>query len=225
MKRLLVLLFAIVLVAPELPGAMAVESTVAARERRQRVATDSLKNGLDALKDNKLDDAITQLTKAIENERVLAEENRVLARYGRGLAYFNKKDCPSAMLDFDTIKDAKANDGQYHYVRYFCLDQAGDKAGAMAALDKAVEVTTDKVDFVRFRCITRFNEKDFANAIPDCERVVAAKPEDADIWLALGQSAELTKQKDKALNAYQKLLALRPDSKPAQDGIKRMGGQ
>lgn len=224
MMRLLVVLFAVALIGPTLPSAMAVESAGAARERRQKEAADGLKKGLDALKDNKLDEAITELTKAVENERALNEENRTLARYGRGLAYFNKKDCPNAMLDFDQLKDAKANDGQYHYIRYVCLDQAGDKAGGAAALDKAIEVTTDKVDFVRVRCINRFNAKDFANAIPDCEKVVAAKPEDSDIWLAIGQSAELTNQKDKALNAYRKLIGLKPDSKPAQDGIKRMGG-
>lgn len=222
MMRFLVLMIAVVVGVSTLPSASAVESAGAGRERRQKEASDALKKGLDALKEEKLEEAIEKLTTAIESGRSLSEENRTLALYGRGLAYFNKKDCPNTMLDFDKLAEAKASDGQYHYIRHICLDQAGDKAGASAALDKAIEVTTDKVDFVRVRCINRFNAKDFANAIPDCEKVVAAKPDDADIWLAVGQSAELSNQKDKALSAYQKLLALKPDSKQAQDGIKRM---
>jgi tetratricopeptide (TPR) repeat protein len=224
MTRLLVLLFALLVAAPHMSVAGAVESASAGRERRLKEASDGLKKGLDLLNEQKYDEAIVELTRAVDNERALSPENRALARYARGLAYFNKKDCAKAMEDFAPLAEARANDGQYHYIRYVCLDQAGDKPGAAAALDKAVEVTPDKVDFVRVRCINRFNAKDFANAIPDCEKVVAAKPDDADIWLAIGQSAEMTNQKDKALNAYRKLLALKPDSKPAQDGIKRMGG-
>jgi tetratricopeptide (TPR) repeat protein len=223
MKRFFILLFATMMVASAMPTANAVESASAGRERRAKEADDARKAGIKALEANDYDTAITKLTEALES-RGLGKENRGLVVYARGLAYFNKKDCPNAMKDFDEIAEDRASDGQYHYIRYVCLGQAGDKAGATAALDKAVEVSTDKVDFVRVRCIDRFNAKDFANAIPDCEKVVATKADDADIWLAIGQSAELTNQKDKALNAYRKLLALKPDSKPAQDGIKRMGG-
>jgi tetratricopeptide (TPR) repeat protein len=200
------------------------ESAGAARERRQKEALTALNKGFDLLKEDKLDEAIAEFTKAIEGGRALDDEKRNAGLYGRGLAYFNKKDCPNTMLDFDKLAEAKVADGQYHYVRSICLEQAGDKAGAAAALDKAVEATPDKVDYVRIRCINRFNAKDFSNALPDCERVVAAKPEDADIWQAIGQGAEVSGQKDKAIAAYRKLLTLRPDSKPAQDGLKRLGG-
>jgi tetratricopeptide (TPR) repeat protein len=223
MKRLLLAVCALAIAAPVLPTAYAVESASAARERRQAASQKALKDGLDALGKEDYDKAITLLTEALDG-RGLTAENKVIALYGRGLAHFNKKDCPSTMKDFDQLQTEKASDPQYHYIRSVCLAEAGDKPGADAALDKAVELSPDKPDFIRIRCINRTNAKDYANAIADCEKYLALKGDDADVWLAVGQMAEVQKLNDKARAAYQRVLQLKPDSAPAKDGLKRIGG-
>lgn len=214
---------AALLFASGMPGASGIDSAGSVGERRQREALVALSEGLKALETKDYDTAISRLNKAVDNKN-LTSENQVAALYGRGFAYYRKDDCPNAMTDFDRIMVEKANDGQYHFIRFACLDKAGDRAGAVAALDKAIEVAPDRADILRVRCVLRFNGQDFVKALPDCEKVVASIPGDADIWLAIAQSLETLGQKDKALNAYRKLLSLKPDSKPAQDGIQRMGG-
>lgn len=222
--RVMAAILALALAIPFAPSAAAIESGGGFRERRQTEARAALEKGIVFIKENKFDEAIKEFSKALESESALNKENRELAKYLRGLAQFNKGDCLAAMADFDHLAESRAGDSKYHFVRAVCLEKSGDSIGGAASLDRAIELSPNAVEFIRVRCINRINTKDFGNAIPDCERVVALKPDDADIWLAIGQSSELSNQKDKALNAYRKLLTLKPDSKPAQDGIKRLGG-
>ncbi|HAH09894.1 MAG TPA: hypothetical protein DCL54_08110 [Alphaproteobacteria bacterium] len=217
-KRLMILACALASFAAA-PGVLAVESASQARERRAKEVVDMANAGNTALKDGNFDLAIEKFSGALD--RGISGDNKAVALYGRGLAYFQKKDCPNAMKDFDQIVEQRATDAQFHFVRALCLVQAGDKPGAYASVDKAIAIAPEKPEYYRFKCIDRFNAKDFTGALPDCEKTVSLTPDDADIWLAIGQSAELTNDKVKARGAYEKLLALKPDSQGAKDGLAR----
>ena len=58
---------------------------------------------------------------------------------------------------------------------------------------------------------------DYRTAIMLLNKVVAAKPKDADAWNYLGFSNRKLKRFDKALNAYQKALSIDPDHRGANE--------
>ena len=58
---------------------------------------------------------------------------------------------------------------------------------------------------------------DYRTAIMLLNKVVAAKPKDADAWNYIGFSNRKLKRFDKALNAYQKALSIDPDHRGANE--------
>ncbi len=58
---------------------------------------------------------------------------------------------------------------------------------------------------------------DYRTAIMLLNKVVVAKPKDADAWNYIGFSNRKLKRFDKALNAYQKALSIDPDHRGANE--------
>lgn len=206
------------------PASRAVESVSSAKERHQAKAMASFNEGIALVNGNKPKEAIEPLTEAIESHQ-LSKESQVTAIFARGVAYAQSDDCANAIKDLDAVAAEKSGEGQYHYIRYICLEKTGDKVGASAALDKAIELSPDHIDYVRIRCVDNINAKNLAKALPDCEKSVAAKPDDWVIWLAISQASEILGQKDKALEGYRKVISLQPDNASAKEGLQRLGAK
>lgn len=224
MVRVVLALCVLALAAPLMPSAHAIESVSAANERRQREAMEALNQGIGLLNTQKSKEAIAPLTKAIESNK-LGAENMVVAKFARAMAQIQTDDCQNAMKDLDAVSEAKAADGQYHYLRFVCLEKVGDKINAAAALDKAIELSPDRPEYIRTRCVASINAKNLEKAMPDCEKVVAANPDDWAIWLAIAQGSEIQGHKDKALEGYRKVVALQPDNQSAKEGLQRLGAK
>ena len=198
------------------------------RERREREAEakrkqlpEMQKKCAEAYNQGKDHDAIVGCTAIIDGKFL---EGKDLAQiYAvRGAAYLRKKDFAKALADFEAASANDPTEFQNYLGAYIAATQLGDKGKATAALNKGLEIKPDSVDLLRVRCIEKFNAKDFAGAIPDCEKVVAAKADDADVWLAIAQAAEQLKDKAKAKAAYEKVLALNPANTTAKDGLARV---
>ncbi|MEQ1865509.1 MAG: tetratricopeptide repeat protein, partial [Micropepsaceae bacterium] len=74
------------------------------------------------------------------------------------------------------------------------------------------------------RCIMLFNRKDFAGALPDCEKALAASPDNKNLLTATSQAAEQVGNKPRAAELYRRLLALDPGNPTATEGLKRTTG-
>ena len=120
--------------------------------------------------------------------------------------------------------ELRLNDGDLYFSRAACYLELNQNDKALADLDMAVKVDPDAVMYRNARCILLFNKKDFAGALPDCEKALAATPNDKNILTALSQAAEQTGNKPRAADAYRKLLALDPGNQTAIEGLKRVGG-
>ncbi len=95
---------------------------------------------------------------------------------------------------------------------------------ALADLDSAVKVDPDAVLYRSARCVLLFNRKDFAGALPDCEKALAASPDDKNLLMATSQAAEQAGNTQRAAELYRKLLAVDPGNPVATEGLKRTAG-
>lgn len=224
MQRLALAMLAIGIAGTHLP-ANAVENLESRRERQNKekaqAQKDLNKKCFESYNNNKDDDAIAACSGLIDAK---AYEGAELGNvyFTRASAHMRKGECDKAVPDLLQAQTLQGETAQNHWAQFFCAQKAGDKATALAAIDKAVAMAPDNVDYVRSRCVFKFNSKDYAGAVTDCEAVTLKKPDDADIWLAFAAASEVTKQFDKARIGYTKVLSLKPDNQGAADGLKRV---
>jgi tetratricopeptide (TPR) repeat protein len=70
----------------------------------------------------------------------------------------------------------------------------------------------------------RLLEKDWAGAVQHLERSVALDPQYVQAWVWLGQGYQNSGNRDKAIDAYRKALALDPNQPDANKGVKVLSG-
>jgi len=99
---------------------------------------------------------------------------------------------------------------------YIALSEAehsrNNEAKSREYLSKAIELDSTNTNLRRQLGISYFDEKDYADAIPQLEQVVKADPKDADFLYMLGKSYEATKAYAQALPILQQVLRIKPDS-------------
>ena len=229
-KRLLAILGLLTVVISLSAPAFAVEGVAERQQRKRLEAQKYPQQASEALQSNNPDLAIELFTKTIDS-RAYADQPQAMGEiyFGRGNAYRMKKDCTSAIVDYDkaieVLKQPGAVEhGDIFFTRAACYLELKQDDKALADLDSAVKVDPDAVMYRNARCIVLFNRKDFAGALPDCEKALAATPDDKSLLTAISQSAEQTGDRARAAAAYRKLLALEPGNPIATEGLKRVGG-
>jgi tetratricopeptide (TPR) repeat protein len=222
-KRVFAIIGSAVIVALFATQAFAVEGVAERAQRKKMEAQKLPQEATEALQKNDPDRAIDLFTKAIDS-RAFNDQPQTIGDlyYGRGNAWRIKGDCTKALADYDEALKT-INDGDLYFTRAACHLELKQDDQALADLDQAVKVDPDAQMYRGARCILLFNRKDFAGALPDCEKAHAGKPDDKNVLTALSQAAEQTGDKAKAADAYRKLLALEPGNPIATEGLKRVG--
>lgn len=222
-RFLLVLSLLAVLPALTLPS-YAVED-VATRQARKRAEAQQLPNqALEALQAKDFDRAIELYTKAINSGAFKDQPDTIGALYfNRGNAYRQKGDCTNAVADYtEALKHVEK--GDIYFSRAACyLDQKQEDL-ALADLDAAVKTDPSAFGYRSARCILLFNRKDFAGALPDCEKALTSKPDDKNLLTAAAQAAEQVGNRARAAELYAKLQSVDPGNPVATEGLKRVGG-
>lgn len=212
---------AIILVALTLPS-FAVEGVSERQERKKREAQAYPQQATEALQNNDPDRAIDLFTKAIDS-RAFKDQPETMGElyFGRGNAYRMKKDCTTALVDYNKAAET-LQEGDLYFTMAACYLELKQDDQALAALDKAIKVDPDASMYRNARCILLFNRKDFAGALPDCEKALTATPEDKNLLTAAAQASEQTGNKPRAAELYRKLLAVDPGNPIATEGLKRV---
>ena len=224
LTRLLAALLAALLVSSSVMPAYAIEDASARRARQQREAQSLPNEAMEALNKQDADTAIKLYTKAIDSGAFRGQPEMMgQLYYGRGLAYRLKKDCANAIPDFDKAAEL-INKGDVYFSRAACYLDLNQEDKALADFDLAIKTDPEAPAYRKARCIIMFNKKDFASALPDCEKALAAAPDDKNLLLAASQAAEQTGNRPKAAELYRKLLAVDPGNPVATEGLKRVGG-
>jgi tetratricopeptide (TPR) repeat protein len=223
-KRILAGLGVVTIIAALVLPAIALELPAERRARQQAAAQKLPQQADEAMKANNFDKAIELYTKAIES-KAFDEQPQTIGNlyFARGLAYRQKQDCNAAIPDLKKALET-INKGDIHFALAACHLTLNQEDLALTDLDNAVKVDPDAVMYRSARCKLLFNKRDFAGAVPDCEKALAATPADKDLLVATAQAAEQTGNRTRAAEIYRKLLAADPGNTVATEGLKRVGG-
>ncbi len=224
LKRVFAALGVITILAALTLPSFAVEGVGERQERRKREAQAYPQQAYEALQKNELDRAIELYTKAIDS-RAFKDQPQTLGEiyFGRGNAYRLKKDCTTALVDYNKAAET-LQEGDLYLTMAACYLELKQEDQALVALDTAVKLDPDAAMYRSARCKLLFNRKDFAGAVPDCEKALAATPDDKYVLTAASQAAEQTGNRPRAAELYRKLLAVDPGNPIATEGLKRLGG-
>ncbi|MEQ1753457.1 MAG: tetratricopeptide repeat protein [Micropepsaceae bacterium] len=224
LTRLFSAFIALSMIASFTLPASAIEDAAARRERQAREAQNYPSMALDALNKKDADLAIQLYTKAIDSG-AFRDQPETLGQlfYGRGLAFRMKKDCTAAVADFDKAANY-INKGDLFFSRAACHLDMNQEDAALVDLDLAIKADPAAPMYRSARCIMLFNRKDFAGALPDCEKALEAAPADKNILMAASQAAEQSGNRPRAAELYRKLLAIDPGNPVATEGLKRVAG-
>jgi tetratricopeptide (TPR) repeat protein len=223
-KRFLASLGVLAVVVAMAAPAFGVEDIATRRARKKIEAQQYPSQASEALQDKNPDLAIELFTKAIDS-RAFDDQPQTLGEiyYGRGNAYRMKKDCPSAIKDYDKAAET-LREGDLYFTRAACHLELQHDDLALADLDTAIKIDPEAVMYRSARCILLFNRKEFATALPDCEKALAAQPADKGLLTATSQANEQVGNKARAAEVYRKLLAVDPGNQIATEGLQRTGG-
>ena len=224
LKRILAGLGAVIIVASIALPALAIEGAAERRERQKREALTLPSKAEQAMNASKFDEAIELYTKAIDSGAFNGQPDTIGNLYfGRGLAHRQKQDCNAAIPDFTKALET-INKGDIHFSLAACHLTLNQEDLALKDLDNAVKADPEAVMYRAARCKLLFNKKDFAGALPDCEKAFASITNDKDLMVATAQAAEQTGNRARAAEVYRKLLAADPGNTIAAEGLKRTGG-
>ncbi|MEQ1868319.1 MAG: tetratricopeptide repeat protein [Micropepsaceae bacterium] len=224
LKRLLVVLGLLTILISVSTPSFAVEG-VSERQARKRIEAQKYPSqAQEAMQAKDYDRAIELYTKAIDS-KAFNDQGEALGKlyFGRGIAHRAKNDCATAISDFDKAAET-LDDGDLFFSRAACYLELKQDDKALADFDKAIKADPEAPLYRSARCIMLFNRKDFAGALPDCEKALAASPDDKNLLTAASQAAEQVGNKPRAAELYRKLLAVDPGNPTATEGLKRTAG-
>lgn len=179
----------------------------------------AVKAGDEAMNAKDYNTAVAEYTKAIESKE-LEGDNLGAILLNRGVAYFNLKQCPSAITDFSgSIEASKTPNPSAYAGRGQCLIETGKAAEGVADYKQAVTLAPGEASFVGGLCTSAFNAKIYAESGPACEAYAVFVPTDKQIIEAAAVSYQNAGNKAKALEMWNKLLALDPASAVAKQGV------
>lgn len=223
-KRILAFLGMMTMVAAIALPAFAVEGVSERQARKKLEAQKYPFQASEALNNNDPDRAIELFTKAIDS-RAFNDQPDALGNiyFGRGNAHRKKGDCTSANADYTKALEF-VQKGDIYFSRAACNIQLKQDDAALADLDAAIKVDPEAASYRSARCIMLFNRKDFAGALPDCEKALAAAPTDKALLTATSQANEQVGNKPRAAEVYRRLLTADPGNPIATQGLQRTGG-
>ena len=222
-RTLIVLTMATAAVAIAIP-AVAVEGVAERQARKKQEAQKLPYQAQEAMNNNNPDLAIQLFTKAIDS-RAFNDQPDAMGNiyFGRGNAYRKKGDCTNAVADYTKALEF-VQKGDIYFSRAACYLELKQDDLALADLDSAVKLDPEAGGYRSARCIMLFNRKDFAGALPDCEKALTSTPNDKSLLTAASQAAEQTGNRPRAAELYRKLLAVDPGNPVATEGLKRTAG-
>lgn len=192
--------------------------------KEERISPDTVKAvqaGDAAMQAGDFATAISEYTKAIQSKE-LKGDNLGAILLNRGIAYVSVKQCPEASADFTGAIEASSAPHPSAYAgRGQCHMEAGQTAEGIADMKQAIALAPTEATYVGALCTSAFNAKIFVEAGPACEAYSVFVPTDAQIVEASAVAYQNAGNKAKALEMWNRLLALDPNSAVAKQGVQQ----
>lgn len=119
--------------------------------------------------------ALESLNKAIR----LKEYSKAL--FTRALILQQSGRCDGAIVDITKVLQQEPQNGRAHYIYADCLEQSGERERAMGEYNKAIELESDPLFYLR-RGLLRAQTGDYSNAIMDMSHAIKINPRYAEAW-------------------------------------------
>lgn len=193
------------------PGATAALELLAQSDPGRETAVRYFNLAAEAVRNNKTDDAIPLLKRAMEIDPSLDQAYTALA----GI-YLPRKNYKEALAIGEKLKAQKPDSAEALTIQYQAYQGLGDKAKTQevkAAMDAANATQTPESAFNQG--VTLYNANNTAEAIKAFERVLAAKPDHAKAHYMLGLSYVASNDMAKAKGHLQKFVELAPNDPDA----------
>jgi tetratricopeptide (TPR) repeat protein len=164
---------------------------------------------------------------AILQRRIALDPNSDEAYYFMGLSYKEMKQYPEALAALKqaaVLGDAKAD---RHFWLGILYEQVDSTAQSTAEFERSTSLDSSSATAaIAFRQLGyhRLLQKDFSGATPLLERAVAINPKDVQALVWLGQGYQNSQNRAKAVENYQRVLAIEPTQADALRGLKSLTG-
>lgn len=151
--------------------------------------------------------AVTEYDEAI---RLNAKNN--WAYLGRGVTHGLMNELDSAMKDFDTVVESTESSAKCQALAFAgragIRSFRGDSDGALAELDRGIEIKQDLVDLWDYRALTWARRGEFQKALSDSNEALRQQPNYPQCYRARALVAYLMGDLPKCLATYERALQL-----------------
>jgi tetratricopeptide (TPR) repeat protein len=163
----------------------------------------------------------------ILQRRIALDPNSDEAYYYMGLSYKEMKQYPEALAALKqavALADGKAD---RHFWLGILYEQADSTNQAVAEFQRSVQLdSTSATAAIAFRQLGYhlLLQKDYTGATPLLERAVAINPKDQQALLWLAQGYQNSRNREKAIENYQRVLSIDPKQPDALKGLSSLTG-
>jgi tetratricopeptide (TPR) repeat protein len=164
---------------------------------------------------------------AVLQRRIALDPNSDEAYYFMGLSYNVMKQYPQALDALRQAVSLAEGKGDRHYWLGALYEQSDSIAASVEQYQRSVELDSTSVTAaLAFRQLgyRRLLGKDYAGATPFLERAVAISPKDVQALIWLAQGYHNSNNRTKAMENYQRVLAIDPKQPDALKGVKSLTG-
>ncbi|MEM7108970.1 MAG: tetratricopeptide repeat protein [Bacteroidota bacterium] len=171
----------------------------------RQTAQEYFNKGVKLCQENKFEEAITILSKAIDQE-----VSHLDARYNRAKAYIKLGEFNAAINDFTQLINLQPKVAFYYSERGVAYHLATERTKALADLDKAVELEPEKPFRYASRAFIKDHYGDLQGALSDYEKAIALDPGDAISHNNKGLVEEKLGYKERSKKSFNKADQLDP---------------
>jgi tetratricopeptide (TPR) repeat protein len=161
------------------------------------------------------------------SRRIALDPNSDEAYYFMGLSYKEMKQYPEALEALRRAAELGDSKADRHFWLGILYEQVDSTAQAVTEFGRSVSLdSTSATAAVAFRQLGyhRLLVKDFTGATPLLERAAAINPKDIQTLVWLGQGYQNSLNRTKAMESYQRVLAIDPKQPDALKGVKSLTG-
>jgi tetratricopeptide (TPR) repeat protein len=171
---------------------------------------DHFSKGTECLNNGMYDNAIAELSKAIE-----INPNNALAYNNRGSAYYSEGRYDQAISDYSKAIDINPTLDKPYYSRGLAYGTKKNLDQAMTDYTKAIDLNPSYNDAYYMRGLIYYDKGNVDQAISDYTKAIEINPNDGDAYYARGLAWHKKNAIDKAINDYTKAMTIKPQLAPA----------
>ena len=179
-------------------------------QRQQDSPVDYKSRGNSLLKKGQLDEAISDLNKAVELNPLDAG-----AYFYRGNAYYKKGQFDEAVSDYGKAIELNPRYTNAYFSRGLHYLNKEDYKKAISDYNKAIKITPDNPAAYYYRGTAYFAKKKYKKALSDYNKAIELDPEYVNAYINRGFYYHSRNEYPKAINDYKKALELKPMSPTA----------